>query len=124
MPETPSNTEVYTRIDSTTPVCDISTRISKVYAECFAQCGQPLITNDYKWRRSENWKCYTNCGLPKLGYEPSNDGANDLKWESQMSDYYSGLKNQFWADRRAYGDDADMGMAAKEYFIEACNAGR
>merc|ERR1711978_68547 len=118
-PEAPSTTIVTLRIDGTTPVCQIAQRIDGAYAECSEKCGQPLIASDY-FSYSKNWKCYRDCGLPKLGYEPGHAGQTEAYNRLTMSAYWPAISDGFRADRRAYGDDADMGKSAVEFFAEKC----
>ena len=118
-PETPSTTIVTTRIDGATPVCQIAQRIDGAFAECLEKCGQPLIASDY-FSYSKNWKCYRDCGLPKLGYEPGPAGETEANNRLAMSPYWPEISDAFSADRRAYGTDADMGKSAAEFFSEKC----
>ena len=118
-PQTQSNTIVTPRIDGTTHVCRIAQRVEEVAEECSKKCGQPLISSDY-WHRSKNWECYRDCGLPKLGYEPGPAGETEANNRLTMSPYWPEISDAFSADRRAYGNDADMGRSAAEYFDEKC----
>ena len=118
-PETPSTTIVTPRIDGTTPVCQIAQRIDGAFADCSNKCGQPLITSDYD-DDTKNWQCYRDCGLPKLGYEPGPAGDTEAYDRLMMSAYWPEISDAFDADRLAYGNDADMGKSAAEFFAGKC----
>ena len=129
-PETPSNTgpsipsipsKPSTRIDGTSPICVIAHRVEGVYKGCSNKCGQPLTSKDYDFA-TKNWECYRNCGLPKLGYEPTQAGEDEASLQLTTSPYWTGLNDRFSADRRAMGGwaEADMGKSAAEFFEETC----